>query len=270
MKLSIITINYNNLQGLKKTFQSVVSQTWQEFEWIVIDGGSTDGSKDFIEEHQDKFSYWVSELDDGIYNAMNKGIVHAHGDWLQFINSGDGFVNDSVLEKVMPLNVNADIVYGDTILVENGKQTSIKRYSSPLHFSQLYWESISHDSTFIRKSLLFDRKYNEDNQIVSDWEFFLEQALKNVEFFHLDFPICFFDLSGISSTEREQVLKERDYVIKKIVPLCIQEDMIDIDHYKIAFADGQLQKIDTFRKRSRFCHLLVTLFIKIISIGGDK
>lgn len=81
MKLSIITINYNNLQGLRNTFQSVISQTWQEFEWIVIDGGSTDGGKELLEEHQEKFSYWVSEPDKGIYNAMNKGISHANGEY---------------------------------------------------------------------------------------------------------------------------------------------------------------------------------------------
>ena len=92
MKLSIITVNLNNLEGLKKTYESVVCQTFTDYEWLVIDGGSTDGSREFIEEHQDKFAYWCSEPDKGIYNAMNKGIVRAKGEYLNFMNSGDYFV----------------------------------------------------------------------------------------------------------------------------------------------------------------------------------
>ena len=88
MKLSIITVNLNNRDGLQRTIDSVVSQTFTDYEWIVIDGGSTDGSRELIGQHQDRFAYWCSEPDKGIYNAMNKGIAHAKGEWLQFLNSG--------------------------------------------------------------------------------------------------------------------------------------------------------------------------------------
>ncbi len=91
MKLSIITVNLNNKDGLQKTIDSVISQTFKDFEWIVIDGGSTDGSKELIEKYSDYISYWVSEPDKGIYNAMNKGIKVAKGDYLEFLNSGDIF-----------------------------------------------------------------------------------------------------------------------------------------------------------------------------------
>ena len=91
MKLSIITINYNNCDGLQKTIDSVIAQTWRDFEWIVIDGGSTDGSKELLEQYKEHFSYWCSEPDKGIYNAMNKGIAKANGDYLNFMNSGDAF-----------------------------------------------------------------------------------------------------------------------------------------------------------------------------------
>ena len=89
MILSIITINYNNSDGLQRTIESVLSQTWTDFEWIVIDGGSTDGSLDIIKKHASHFSFWCSEPDTGIYNAMNKGITHAKGEYLNFMNSGD-------------------------------------------------------------------------------------------------------------------------------------------------------------------------------------
>ncbi|RZJ43544.1 MAG: glycosyltransferase, partial [Chryseobacterium sp.] len=99
MKLTVLTINYNNKEGLIKTFESVRAQTWTEFEFIVIDGGSTDGGKALIEQN-DQIDYWVSEKDSGVYNAMNKGIKKANGDYIIFMNSGDYFYNEFVLEKV--------------------------------------------------------------------------------------------------------------------------------------------------------------------------
>ena len=115
VKLSIITVNLNNLEGLKKTYESVVCQTFTDYEWLVIDGGSTDGSREFIEQHQDKFAYWCSESDKGIYNAMNKGIVRAKGEYLNFMNSGDYFVSDKTLAKVFSREINVDILYGYVI-----------------------------------------------------------------------------------------------------------------------------------------------------------
>ena len=100
MTLSIITINYNDVHGLQKTINSVLSQTWKDYEWIIIDGGSTDGSKELIEKYQQHFSFWCSEPDKGIYNAINKGIAHAHGDYIQFLHSGDYLFEPTTLEKV--------------------------------------------------------------------------------------------------------------------------------------------------------------------------
>ncbi|MFT4805390.1 MAG: glycosyltransferase involved in cell wall biosynthesis, partial [Psychroserpens sp.] len=111
MKLSIITINFNNAVGLKKTIESVVNQTSNDFEYIVIDGGSNDGSVDVIKEYEAKVSYWVSEVDKGIYHAMNKGILLAKGDYLEFLNSGDILVNETVIQKIIPeLNVGVEIL----------------------------------------------------------------------------------------------------------------------------------------------------------------
>ena len=112
VKLSIITVNLNNLEGLKKTYESVVCQTFTDYEWLVIDGGSTDGSREFIEQHQNKFAYWCSEPDKGIYNAMNKGIVRAKGEYLNFMNSGDCFVKKETLAGVFGEERKVDILYG--------------------------------------------------------------------------------------------------------------------------------------------------------------
>ena len=112
MTLSIITINYNNKEGLQKTITSVVSQTVKEFEWVVIDGGSTDGSKELIEKYTDHIDYYVSEPDKGIYNAMNKGIHASHGKYLQFLNSGDSLHDNDTIERVLPLLKDTDIYVG--------------------------------------------------------------------------------------------------------------------------------------------------------------
>src|SRR5215213_3812369 len=98
-QFSIISINLNNAEGLQKTFDSVFNQTFTDFEYIIIDGGSSDGSEEIIKENADKFSYWVSEKDDGIYDAMNKGIAKATGDYLLFLNSGDHLLDSSILQK---------------------------------------------------------------------------------------------------------------------------------------------------------------------------
>ena len=101
MKLSIITINLNNLEGLKKTYESIVCQTFTDYEWLVIDGGSTDGSREFIEQHQEKLAYWCSEPDSGIYNAMNKGIQEAKGEYINFKKSGDYLASKDALTRVV-------------------------------------------------------------------------------------------------------------------------------------------------------------------------
>lgn len=123
MKLSIITVNYNNFDGLKKTAESILTQTWRDFEWIIIDGASTDGSREYIVDLNENLnkngwnpiSYWCSEPDKGIYNAMNKGIVKAKGDYLNFMNSGDGFYESDTLRKIYLYIVkgNSDVYYGD-------------------------------------------------------------------------------------------------------------------------------------------------------------
>lgn len=263
MKLSIITINLNNYNGLKRTIDSVVSQTFTDFEWIVIDGGSTDGSRELIEQYQDHFAYWCSEPDKGIYNAMNKGIAHARGEWLQFLNSGDWLVNDKVLNDFFSESINGDIVYGDFCEVKDDKIQPFY-FESELSFSSLYYEAIAHPSAFIKRSLLSKRLYKEKYKIIADWEFFLECALKGICFVHKDILVSNYDTTGISSTNRDLVLQERADAINRLVPKCIQKDMAVIDRNNKIFADGQLLEINTIRNSNKFLHRLVTLTLYIL------
>jgi glycosyltransferase involved in cell wall biosynthesis len=120
-KLSIITINYNDVLGLKRTLESVTGQIYSNFEYIVINGGSTDGSKELLEKYTDKISYWVSEPDQGIYHAMNKGIEKASGEYLLFMNSGDLFYNSGILKEVVDHISKYDLIYFD-ILIRDGNK----------------------------------------------------------------------------------------------------------------------------------------------------
>ena len=112
MKYSIITVNYNNKDGLRKTIESVIHQTFRDFEFIVIDGGSTDGSAEVLKEYDAQIDYWVSEPDNGVYYAMNKGTRQAHGDYLNFMNSGDCLYDEKVLEHLSAKGLSADIIVG--------------------------------------------------------------------------------------------------------------------------------------------------------------
>jgi glycosyltransferase involved in cell wall biosynthesis len=267
-KLSIITVNLNNRDGLQRTIDSVVSQTFSDYEWIVIDGGSTDGSRELIEQYQDHFSYWCSEPDKGIYNAMNKGIAHAKGEWLQFLNSGDWLADKEILNFVFnktPFDKdnNVDIVYGN---IYQGKNSNFQPlvFNSYLNFSFLYFKAIPHQSSFIKRDLLYNRLYNEDLKILADWEFYIECALTKSVFLHIDDFISYYDTTGISSTNREALLYERALVIKKFVPEYIQRDMDELDLLQQTFADGQLLEINTIRNSSRFLHRIVTLTLYIL------
>lgn len=225
-KISIITINYNEKEGFEKTIESVLNQTYQDFEFIIIDGGSTDGSKQIIEKFQDKISYWVSEPDKGVYNAMNKGIRASKGEFVIFINGGDYFNNDLVLEEIAPmLNDEFDVYYGNNYNSKSEKHKKILKYPEKLDFSFFYYRTISHQSTFIRKTL-FDEHfyYNEDYKVCSDWEFFIYTfCCKNVPYKYLDKVISVFDCNGISYNPKFAgiIQEERNQTFQKYFPAFI-------------------------------------------------
>lgn len=219
-KLSIITINYNNKEGLIKTVNSVANQTWKEFEYIIIDGGSNDGSKEYIESQSQYFNYWVSEKDSGIYNAMNKGIINSNGEYLLFLNSGDCLFNNHVLfDMIDKLNTDASFVCGH-LYYEIDNEKRIRKHPDTMSFSYLVSKTVSHPSTFIKKAM-FDKYgvYNEENKIISDWEFFFKALGLNGESYQkIDYTITNFDMAGISSSEIEKVKNEKEIVLKKYLP----------------------------------------------------
>lgn len=216
MKLSIITINYNNKKGLLKTAESIVAQTHREFEWIVIDGGSTDSSQDVIIQFAKNINYWVSEKDKGVYNAMNKGIKVAKGDYCLFLNSGDRLHAKDTIKDILPELHSDDIISGDEWWVDQNYQfkkvnTNPEKLTPYRLLAGILW----HQCTFIKRELLNEHPYDESLRISSDWEeMFYELIVKKGSYRHIPFVISDFIVGGISQNGK-LITKERTAVLDK-------------------------------------------------------
>lgn len=204
MKLSIITINFNNALGLQKTMESVFAQTCKNFEYIVIDGASSDGSAEYIRNNADKLTYWVSEKDTGIYNAMNKGIRAAKGEYVLMLNSGDYFVDECVVGHILPELNRTDIVQGNTIMLFDKKKYRCRGYGkSDISFLEAQQGHFLHQASFCKKTL-FEQYcfFDESYRYVADTIFFLKTiAFGSATFRYVDIDVAHFDTNGFSFTE---------------------------------------------------------------------
>lgn len=254
MKLSIVTINYNNAAGLRKTLASVASQTYRDIEHIIIDGGSSDESVNIIQDYVSKVNsekvkgksvVWSSEPDNGIYNAMNRGIKRATGDYIQILNSGDILAADDVTERMMAVlaQVNSEelrvksggvpIFYGN-MLKDYGNGRIVRDRCgngmyTPESFLYFYRGTLNHDCAYIRRDL-FDKfgLYNEEMKICSDWEWYVRAiVLRNTRAIYTDIDVSVFDMNGISESggkNAELIKKERREYLEKILPPAILRD----------------------------------------------
>lgn len=222
-KLSIITINKNNCVGLQKTIDSVLSQTWHDFEWIVIDGDSTDGSKELIEKYQKHFTYWCSEPDSGVYPAMNKGLAHAQGEWVNFMNSGDCFADSKTLDLIFSQHYEEDILYGYMMRKSlEGKPMNIPFMKKQIHWDDFYFSTIPHQSSYIRRAL-FQKLggYDESYQIVADRKWFFNAiAVNGCKTRFVDAPFSIYESDGISDSEhcKDDFLKLRKELFPDYIP----------------------------------------------------
>ena len=282
MKISIVTINYNNVEGLKRTLASVAEQSYRDIEHIIIDGGSTDSSVDVIKEYvaanpnMDPFFKhtikWVSEKDNGIYNAMNKGIEialgrrvvnsfnrselvedknkgirKATGAYIQILNSGDIYAAPDVVERMVAAIEQSEypeLLYGNMIRKDyatgkiDGKSKEIE-----YGLRQYYSSTMNHDCCYVRRDL-FDKYglYDESLKIVSDWKWFLQAiGLGQVKPEYVDIDVTIFDCSGISETNLELRNKERRQVLEEVLPPTI---LADYDKY--AFPMEQYNRLKKY------------------------
>lgn len=244
MKLSIITVNYNDAEGLERTIQSVISQTFHDYEFIIIDGGSTDDSLKVIKKYVNYIDYWVSERDGGIYPGMNKGLRQAKGDYVNFMNGGDCYHSSDVLEKIFALETDADIITGAH--AENGLRNVGK---GGLTMLDLYKWAIDHQASFVRREVLLRHPYDEKYRIVSDWKFFIEALVfDNCTFYYTDIIVVDVDMKGISNTNFALDKQERDAVLHELFPQRVLQDYqllasINPDLLKMAPRISKSQKI---------------------------
>lgn len=216
MKLSVITICYNNLDGLRRTRESIVGQTWRDFEWIVIDGKSTDGTPEYLAGLDPQPDYWVSEKDDGVYDAMNKGLARAQGEYALFLNSGDALTSAESLKKLMLPESQADIIYGDLNFVSKDS-THQAGYPSVVDIDNLIPIGLPHPSSAIRTAYLksvggFDATY----RIVADFKFFMQAFKDGKRFLNRREVITDFALGGLSSGDPAKIAAERQRAIGEV------------------------------------------------------
>lgn len=222
MKFSVITINYNNRSGLESTIQSVLRQDYKDYDYIIIDGGSNDGSVEIIDKYKSGIDYAISEKDSGVYDAMNKGIKLAKGDYIVFMNSGDQFFDEFVLSTYSTnIEEKYQIYYGNVEGVDKNGSKDIT-YPETLNLSQWLFDTINHQASAIKRSLFSEfGLYNTNSRITADWQFFTKMFLVHrVQFKHLNKKLAIIDLNGISSdpslSELQQ--KERDDFIRDELP----------------------------------------------------
>ena len=239
MKLSIITINRNNGQGLRKTMQSVLSQTWKEFEYIIIDGASNDNSVDVIEseienvvDKENPIVNYVSEQDTGVFNAMNKGINKTTGRYLLFLNSGDYLVDKDVLKSFFANEYASDIIIGKCRVSNNGESIALISPPDIISFGFFYNNSLAHQATFIKKSL-FDEygSYRDDLKFMGDWEFFLRTIiLGNATTKNSDIIVSDYNMNGISSVDANQtaIIQEKNQIYQQSI---LRNFLADYEHF---------------------------------------
>lgn len=250
MKLSIITINYNEASALQQTINSVRSQTYQDYEHIIIDGGSTDESVDIVKNYAAEYPVlkWGSEKDGGVYDAQNKGVKRAEGEYCFFLNAGDVFASAQVLEKMLSMPTQADLLYGNLIVVQEGKHVRFCKGVEQPTFLDLYNSCLKHQATFIKRSL-FERfgVYDASLRIVADWEWFFRVAAFHddviLEYRNVD--IAEFDNNGISSRSPQLCKEERQLVLNRYMSQRMQEDYLLLTKYRNVRYGAKSKLFDT-------------------------
>lgn len=249
--ISIITVSYNSVKTIEQTILSVVHQTYNNIEYIIIDGGSQDGTLEIIEKYQDKISFWISEPDKGVYDAMNKGISYAKGDYIGIINSDDWYELDAIEKIVSIIKEDYIVIYGD-MMYEKSKSELVKP-SKDLSLLEKQM-IICHPSVFV-KSEAYKKYGNFDitYKISADWDMMLRLYEKECLFYYCDDLISHFRTNGISSNFNMRQIKERTKIRKShgnFSILLLMKDILIFLFFKINLFDFLL-KIKKYGKHSK-------------------
>ena len=225
-KLSLVTVNRNDAVGLARTLDSVRAQTFRDFEHVVIDGASTDGSVDEIRARADGLAYWTSEPDGGIYAAMNKGWRRARGEYVNFLNSGDWLAAPDVLERVFAREpVSADMVYGDSLRPDGAGGWKLLSQPDEWTAARFFDMGICHQTLFYRRELLeMLGGYDERYRIVADWEFNFRALLAGRSARHLPLAIVGYAGGGVSATRVAEMEAEKRDMRARLLPAAVLRD----------------------------------------------
>jgi len=215
-KLSVITVVYNNARDIERTMLSVLNQTYPNIEYVLIDGLSNDGTLAIIKKYQDKIKL-ISEKDKGIYDAMNKGLAAATGDYVLFMNSGDEIYAPDTVTKVFAASEDADIYYGETEMIDdNGRSLGQRRHKAPVNFtwrSFKYGMNVSHQAIYIKRSLTepYDNRYH----LSADIDWIIRAAKKAEKIVRVDGYVAKYLVGGMSKQKHRQSLAERFDIMKR-------------------------------------------------------
>lgn len=210
IKISIVTVCYNAISTIEDTIQSVLKQTYENIEYIIIDGGSTDGTINIIKKYSNRLAYWISEPDKGIYDAMNKGIRVSSGDYINFMNSGDKFCNQECIANVIDeINVSKEVIYGDSFHIMHGNNKKYIKANKIDVITKRY--PFCHQSTFTKTKYLKEHEFDITYKICADWNLFRKGYINDdLRFQYIAIPICDFDCqSGMSRDNLKLLYKER-------------------------------------------------------------
>lgn len=210
--VTVVTVTFNAAQLIERTLLSVERQQYAPLETIVVDGGSTDGTLDIVRRHEGHITKWVSEPDGGIFDAMNKGVRMASGEWVIFLNAGDTFAAADVLARVFAVRRNAGILYGDVV-----KDGVVKK--APAHYRLYHRMLFCHQSALTRRQLLQDCPFDVRHRMSADLKFFLMQWQRHSRFEYVGMPIADFDTTGVSNARRSVGLHDNMRVMSEVVPV---------------------------------------------------
>lgn len=230
--ISIVTITYNDRDGLMRTAESVRQQTCRDFEWIIIDGASTDGTADILKDTDADII--VSEPDTGVYNAMNKGIARATGDYLLFMNAGDTFYADTTLHDVVTQMGDdvADVVYGNWMDVySDGRRCMIKPREITL--ANILDKNICHQAMFMRTEVMKQRGYDERFRLYADWAYCIGMVLRGSVFRYVDVTICCYQRGGLSDKSNDLIAKESRMLREIAFPPHLRTLAADLDELNV-------------------------------------
>lgn len=217
--LSIITVCYNARDALKKTLRNVLLQSFPSFEYLVIDGGSTDGTLSLLKQSSGLFARaqipfrYISESDHGIYDAMNKGTQTAEGTWLLFLNAGDLLADPHILDQIFSMSSSGSVIYGDTVCVYQNRQ---KLYPALPLSDVIHKMAFCHQSAFIRRTLLLEHPYDTSYHICADHHFFLSMYLKGIHFDYRPVPVSIYEIAGYSDNNKLAAHREQNRMQREL------------------------------------------------------